>query len=141
MILSMPERINECLANEDGADDAKTASMQPEPTLIRSFIGETDVVLPNHDPAYEGILRGPSASEHRRTYVPAPARVSASSYMGFSDRRGTLRPLFRTSHDLLGYQRSPTCFDLSVYHLSVDLIGRPARLPGLPFPASSVSLL
>jgi hypothetical protein len=27
--------------------------------------------------AYGGILRGPSASEHRRTSVPAPARVSA----------------------------------------------------------------
>jgi hypothetical protein len=31
---------------------------------------------------YEGFLRGPSASEHRRTSVPSPARVSAFSHMG-----------------------------------------------------------
>jgi len=29
-------------------------------------------------------LRGPSASEHRRTSVPAPARVSALSHIGFA---------------------------------------------------------
>jgi hypothetical protein len=34
---------------------------------------------------------GPSALEHRRTSVPAPATVSASSHMGFSRRRGVLK--------------------------------------------------
>jgi hypothetical protein len=41
--------------------------------------------------AYEGGLRGPSASDHRRTSVPAPATVSALSHMGFSHRRGVLK--------------------------------------------------
>jgi len=53
--------------------------------------------------AHGGILRGPSTSEHRRTSVPAPARVSALSHIGFSHRRGVLRPPFRTLHGLLGY--------------------------------------
>jgi len=33
--------------------------------------------------AHDGFLRGPSASEHRRTSIPAPARFSASSHIGF----------------------------------------------------------
>src|SRR5271155_4785152 len=58
--------------------------------------------------------------------------VSALSHMGFSHRRSVLRPLFRTPHGLLGYQRSSACFDLSVchlsvYHFSVDLIGLPTH--------------
>jgi hypothetical protein len=32
-----------------------------------------------------------SASEHRRTSVPAPARVSALSHMGFSHRRSVVK--------------------------------------------------
>src|SRR5271170_455282 len=73
----------------------------------------------------KGFLRGPSASEHRRTSVPAPAKVSALSHMGLGvcciwvsvsshtgscHRCGVLRPLFRTLHGLLGYQRSSTLF-------------------------------
>src|SRR5271163_4749782 len=55
--------------------------------------------------------------------------------MGFSHRRSVLRPLFRTLHGLLGYQRSSTLFDLSVHHSSVDL------MPALLFPASPTSLV
>jgi hypothetical protein len=84
-------------------------------------------------PESHSFLRGPSASEHRRTFVPAPARVSALSHMGFSHRRSVLRPLFRTLHSLLGYQRSSTLFDLSV------CLQPPIRLPALLFPASPTS--
>jgi hypothetical protein len=34
------------------------------------------------------VLRGPSASEHRHTSVPAPGMGSALSHIGFSHRRG-----------------------------------------------------
>jgi hypothetical protein len=61
---------------------------------------------------YGGFLRGPSASEHRHTSVPAPARGLTSSRIGFSHRRGILRPLFRTLHGPLGHQRSSACFRL-----------------------------
>jgi hypothetical protein len=88
-------------------------------------------------------LRGPSASEHRAS-VPAPTRVSVLSHIGLSHRRGVLTPPFRMLHGLLEYQRSSTYFrlvclslDLSVYHFSVDPIGRPMRLPALLFPPSS----
>jgi hypothetical protein len=86
-------------------------------------------------------LRGPGVSEHRHTPVPAPDMASVLSHMGFSRRRSVLRPLFRTPHGLLGYQRSSACFDQSVchlyvYHFSVDLIGGPTRLPALLFPIS-----
>src|SRR5277367_788204 len=36
--------------------------------------------------------------------------VSVLSHMGFSHRRSVLRPLFRTLHGLLGYQRSSALF-------------------------------
>jgi len=77
------------------------------------------------------VLRGPSASEHRRTPVPAPARVSALSHMGFSHhRRSVLMPLFRTLHGLLGYSAHRPCFDLSVclsvYHLIHQQSASPA---------------
>jgi hypothetical protein len=39
------------------------------------------------------ILRGSSASERRRTSVPAPATVSAPSYMGFSHRCDVLKAI------------------------------------------------
>ena len=87
-----------------------------------------------------GVLRGPSVLEHPPHICLSPARVSALSHMGvFSHRRSVLRPLFRTLHGLLSYQRSSACFDLSVchlsvIHLSVDLIGWPIRLPALLFP-------
>jgi hypothetical protein len=73
------------------------------------------------------VLRGPSASEHHRTSVPAPAKVSALSHMGFSHRRSVLRPLFRMLHGLLGYQG----FDLSVYHLCPSLFCRSDWLANL----------
>src|SRR5271169_4140017 len=48
--------------------------------------------------------------------------VSVLSHMGFSHRRSVLRPLFRTLHGLLGYQRSSALFRpvcLSVFNLSI----------------------
>jgi hypothetical protein len=79
----------------------------------------------------EEYCEGPSASEHRLTSVLALAWVSALSHVGFSHRRGVLRPLFRMLHGLLRYQRSSACFDLSVYHFSIDLVGWPIQLPVL----------
>jgi hypothetical protein len=43
--------------------------------------------------AYGGILRGSSESEHRRTPVPSPARVSALSHIGFNHRVYPMRHL------------------------------------------------
>jgi hypothetical protein len=60
----------------------------------------------------EGGLRGPGASERRRTPAPALSRVSTLSYMGFNHRCGVLRPLFRTLHGPLRYRRSSACFGL-----------------------------
>ena len=67
------------------------------------FVGDS-VLFPG------GILRGPSASEHCHTSVPAPAKVSALSHMGFSHSRGVLRPQYKTLHGPLRYQRSSACF-------------------------------
>jgi hypothetical protein len=58
----------------------------------------------------EGILRGPSTSEHRSTSVPAPAKVSAMLHLGFSHHCSVLRPVFRTLHSLLRYQSPSACF-------------------------------
>ena len=46
----------------------------PESTLPR-------LIFPTNP---EGVLRVPSASDHRRTSVPAPTRFSTSSHIGFS---------------------------------------------------------
>src|SRR5271156_1241837 len=71
---------------------------------------------------YEDVLRVPSASEYRHTSVPAPARFSASSHMGFC----AVAYRFRSSswcpkdHYLgrrtacLGTSAHRPCFDLSV---------------------------
>src|SRR5271163_2530383 len=89
----------------------------------------------------KGFLRGPSASEHRRTSVPAPARVSASSHMGFSHRRSVLRPLFRTLHGLLGYQRSSALFrPVCLSSICLSITRQPIRLPALLFVASKTAL-
>jgi hypothetical protein len=84
-------------------------------------------------------LRGPSASEHRRISVPAPARVSVSLHVGFSHRRDVLRPLFRTLHSLLGHQRSSACFRpvcLSSVCLSLFCRSACASFPRLVHPPS-----
>jgi hypothetical protein len=60
--------------------------------------------------AYGGFSRGPSALERRCISVPASARASALSHIGFSHGRGVLRPLFRTLHSPVGHQRSSACF-------------------------------
>jgi hypothetical protein len=96
-----------------------------------------------------GISRGPSASEHRRISVPAPAMVSVLSHMRFSHRRSVLRPLFRTLHSLLGYQRPSACFDLSVCLQPVclslfcrsDWLVNPIACASFPSPALSVDSL
>src|SRR5271156_3881931 len=41
----------------------------------------------------------------------------------------------------LVHQCSSACFDLSVYHFPIDLIGWPIRLPALLFPASPSSFV
>ena len=40
------------------------------------------------------VFIGPSAPDHRRASVPAPARFSALSHMGFSQRHGVLKATF-----------------------------------------------
>src|SRR5271154_5119137 len=68
------------------------------------------------------VLRGPSASEHRRTSVLAPARFSASSHMGFCAvaYRFQSSPWCPKDHYLghctvcLGTSAHRPCFDLSV---------------------------
>src|SRR2546423_5856015 len=92
-----------------------------------------------------------SASVHRRTSVPAPARFSALSHMGFSLRRSVLRDTARSALASGRIDLVSTClsiFNLSIYHLSVhfsvDLIGWPIRLPALlspPRPPSFVDSL
>jgi hypothetical protein len=54
-------------------------------------MGGTIWLPPSRNATKPFILRGPSASERRRTSVPAPATVSASSRMGFSHRRDVLK--------------------------------------------------
>jgi len=72
--------------------------------------------------ASEGFLRGPSASERRRTAVPAPATASASSHMGFYVVAYGFQssPWCPRDHYLgrctvrLGTSAHRPCFDLSV---------------------------
>jgi hypothetical protein len=96
--------------------------------------------------AYGGVLRGPSASEHHHTSVPAPGKDSALSHMVFSRRRNVLRPLFRTPHGLLGYQLiglfrpvclSPVCLSLSCRSDCCASFPRLTHPPRLQAPAAS----
>lgn len=62
-----------------------------------------------------GILRGPSASEHRCTSILALARVSALSHKGFSHRRGVLRPGMTREHPRWQHPQYPAvCGGLAV---------------------------
>jgi hypothetical protein len=66
--------------------------------------------------------------------------VSVLSYMGFSHRRSVLRPLFRTLHGLLGYQRSsalfrPVCLSstcLSILFCRSDWLANPIACASFP---------
>jgi hypothetical protein len=72
--------------------------------------------------ANERVLRGPSASEHRRTSVPAPPRVSALSHMGFSHRRSVLKATYLGRCTVyLGTSAHRPYFGLSVHHFSALL--------------------